>query len=379
MRRWIAGGIVFAVLWMGWALLLGLAAQLGGPLTKLLAAFPRVPGICYGWPVDPALIVAILTGVLVVLSYAVLGRALGPAGRPGFARAWLAAILAAAVVGLALDLPSMIRGVGMFGIRGLLIEPYSMQKAVFWAVLVGWMPGLIVARRRTAPPAAEASLAPARSARRRPGAWVLAGATGVVFVVLALAGVWGIEAANAQIKQAALEQEAAQRDAFGALPDPDAAGEPVPVRIDRTETTPTDACTNENSTVLLGSGDAALGRGMQVIELLNFSEQPCAVEGYPDIAFGDQNGHVLAATLTHGGSSIGEDPGPVRVTVPAGGTVRTVLAWHANSTHGALVAHSLHAAVRAGEDRGSWPVELDIPGGTDVSVSAWHALAAANE
>lgn len=371
MRRWILGGAVFAALWTGWALLLALVASLGGPLAALLGALPRVPGIFSGWPLGPALVSAVLTVLLVALSYIVLGRALSTADRPSFARAWLAAILAAAVVGLALDLSNVIRGVGMFGIRGLLSEPYNMQQAVFWALRAGWIPGLIVSRGRA--PALTRALAPTE--RSGPSAWLLSVSAGVVFVALAGVGVWGVEAAHTQSRDAAREQEAAQRDAFGALPDPAATGEPVPIRADRTDAVPPDACTNENSTVLLGGADAAMGRRMQVVELMNFSEQPCTVEGYPDIAFGDQNAHLLDVTIKQAGTSMGEDPGAVLLSVPAGGSVSAVIAWRANSTNGAIVAHSLHAAMRTGEDRGSWPVELDIVNGSDVSVTAWRGAA----
>jgi len=113
--------------------------------------------------------------------------------------------------------------------------------------------------------------------------------------------------------------------------------------------------------------------------LLNFSEQPCSVEGYPDIAFGDQNAHLLDVTIEHAGTSMDEGPGAVLITVPAGGSVKTVIAWGANSTNGAIVAHSLHAAIRPGEDRGSWPVELDIVTGSTVSVTAWRSAALSTE
>ena len=374
MRRWIVGA-VFAALWMGWALLIGLVSILGGPLARLFGALPRVPGVFYGWALGPALVAGVLTALLVALSYIVLGRMLSKAERPSFARAWLAAILAAAVVGLALDLPSVIRGVGMFGIRGILNEPYNMQHAVFWALFAGWIPGLVVSRGRA--PALTRALAPTE--RRSPAAWLLPVSAGVVFVALVGVGVWGIEVSNEQSRQAAAEHEAAQRDAFGALPDPAAPGDPVPIRAAGTEAVPADACTSENATVLLGGADAALGRRMQVVELLNFSEQPCAVEGYPDIAFGDQNAHLLDVTIEHAGTSMGEGPGAVLITVPAGGSVKTVIAWGANSTNGAIVAHSLHAAIRPGEDRGSWPVELDIVTGSTVSVTAWRSAALSTE
>lgn len=369
--RWNLGAIVFSAIWMAWALLLAWIAQSAVPLARAVPLLPGVPGIEYGWPIGWAIAIGILIMLLVALAFVTVGRLLARGARPSFAAGWLAAILAAAIVGAALDLPSVVRGIGMFGIRGLISEPYNLREAVVWAVFAGWIPALIVARRRRA----EHVEPSAPAERRRIPLPALLVATSAVLIALVATGVGGIEAMNAQIDQTAEEQHAAEQEAFGALPDPQAEGRPVPLRADTTDPVPENACTPENAMLLIGGSDAATGHRGQQIQLMNFSDAPCTVEGYPDIAFADQNAHELDVTIEHGRSFMAEDPGPLLIEVPAQGTVTATIGWDANSTHGALVVHTVHAAMRAGEDRGSWPAMLDIVEGSTVTVTAWTAPA----
>lgn len=67
-----------------------------------------------------------------------------------------------------------------------------------------------------------------------------------------------------------------------------------------------------------------------------------------------------------------EDAGPQRIEVAPLSSVKAIIGWDANSPHGALVAHTLHTAIRAGDERGSWPIQLDIIEGSTVSVTAWR-------
>lgn len=362
MRRWITGGVLFAALWMAWAALIFTVANFAGSFGRIVTGLPDVPGVFYGLPIGWALAASALTLVLVALAYVTVGRILTRAERPSFVAGWLAAILAAVVVGAALDLPNLIRSVELAGIRGIITEPYNMQKAVFWAVFAGWMPGLLVARKTKTPSAGG----------RKSALPMVVIATLVVGAALAAVVVGGTQAAEAQRAQEAYDQAKAAEGAVGAVPDRQAPGIPVPERAERSETAPENACTGENSALLLGGGDAATGHRIQTIELMNFSEAPCVVDGYPDIAFEDQNAHLLSVTIEQGSSFMAADPGPMRIEVPAGGSVTAAIGWDANSTHGALVAHTLHAAVRAGAERGSWPLILDVVEGSTVSLTAWR-------
>ncbi|MDF2920972.1 MAG: hypothetical protein K0S70_5190, partial [Microbacterium sp.] len=171
--------------------------------------------------------------------------------------------------------------------------------------------------------------------------------------------------------EVAAQQEIDAASSFGALPDPDALGVPVPETADAVVPDDPQWCTEDRATVLKGEPDAATGHRGMPLRLFNFSEEPCVIEGYPDIAFGDQNGHLLDVTIEHGGSFMAQDPGPQRIEIPAGGEAVTVLGWDAASPHGALVTNTVWAAQTPGMVRGSWPLELDIVEGSTVAVTAW--------
>jgi len=67
-----------------------------------------------------------------------------------------------------------------------------------------------------------------------------------------------------------------------------------------------------------------------------------------------------------------EDPGSRPVEDSAGGYAIARIGWDANATDGTLVAEKLYAAMVAGDERGSWPVSVDITEGPTVEVTAWQ-------
>ncbi|PRA83418.1 DUF4232 domain-containing protein [Microbacterium sp. MYb66] len=275
---------------------------------------------------------------------------------------WLAAILAGTVLGLSFDLTRVLTFIPDFGMRGLteaVVE--SAPITTYWGAVVGWIPALIVSRRMK------------RDDFVTPRTLVSVGAVLVSIVVLVVVSFFGYEARQADvIRQNAEEQGLSAED--GAYPDPGAEGDPVP------DTAPGAAepdlepgwCTSDNAMLLLGGADAATGHRIQVIHLMNFTDEPCMIEGYPDIAFADQNGNELNVSVARGSSFMSEDPGPTLITVPAQGQAKTTISWDANSTNGELVARQLYAASLAGLPRGSWPVELDVVEDSEVTISAWQ-------
>jgi len=274
---------------------------------------------------------------------------------------WFALVVAAALVGLGFDLGAGWSWIVSFGPRGLLSSGFGVAAAAgaLWGLAVGWIPALI------------ARVPAAEPAPARPPLWLVPVAAAAVVAVV-LAGAVTDAGRNAAIEaEVAAQQEVDAASSFGALPDPDAAGVPVPETADAAVPEDPQWCTEDRATVLKGEPDAATGHRGLPLELFNFSEQPCVIEGYPDIAFGDQNGHLLDVTIEHGGSFMAQDPGPQRIEIPAGGSAVTVLGWDAASPHGALVTNTVWAAQTPGMVRGSWPLELDIVEGSTVSVTAW--------
>ncbi|MFD4960306.1 DUF4232 domain-containing protein [Microbacterium sp. NPDC058389] len=367
-RRLLASSALAAALWLlivvirwGFSQIPGGAAQLA-QLVPQLAPSQLLWGQSGGW-----LFVAIAAGVLAVgLVHALVTALAARSGAPLIA-AWFATVTAGAVVGLAFDLAAAWGSLAMFGPRGLLVGAFGVAAAsgALWGLAAGWMPGLVARSPAETPAYADET--------RRP-VWLLPAAAVAVIAVVA-GGVASDTARTAAIAaESAARQEAEAAVTFGALPDPNAPGVPVPTRAEASTELDAQWCTPDKATLLLGQSDAATGHRGMPIQLMNFSDEPCVIEGYPDVAFGDQNQHLLAVTIEQGGSFMAQDPGPQRIEVPAGGYALTYLGWDAASPHGALVTKTVYAAPTAGMERGSWglDVDLDIVEGSTVSVTAWE-------
>ncbi|NLP83139.1 DUF4232 domain-containing protein [Microbacterium sp. CFH 90308] len=359
----VAGALWLVVAGVAWAL-----RQLPGGLPQLASLVPDIlPPTVWTWPAAWPAVLAVLSGAAIVVCHALFASLAGRgAAAPGVISPWFAAVAAGAIVGLALDIAVAWSSLSMFGPRGLLGGDFGAAAAsgALWGVAAGWMPGLIVARG-TARGAAAAG-----PPERRP--WVWAAAAASVVVVL-IAGIAGDDARRLDIEaQVEAARQAQAETSFGAPPDPNAEGVPVPAEAEASVPDDPQWCTAERATLLLGGSDAATGHRGQAVQLMNFSEEPCVIEGYPDVAFGDQNNHLLDVTIEHGGSFMTQDFGAQRIEVPAGGYAVAYLGWDAASTHGALITASLHAAAVPGMTRGSWPVELDIVEGSTVAVTAWQ-------
>lgn len=381
-RRLLVSSGLAAALWLLIVVVRWGFSQLPGGAVQLAQLVPQlVPsqlmwGQSGGW-----LIAGIAVGALAIGAiHAVVAVS---AGRKGawFLAGWFATIAAGAVVGLAFDLAAVWSSLGMFGPRGLLVGEFGVAAAsgALWGLAAGWMPGLVArapAEQASAAgkAAADGNEAPAYVAGHRRTAWLLPAAAAVAVVAVVAVGVAADDARTAAIAaENAARQEAEAAVTFGAMPDPNAPGVPVPPRAEASADLDPQWCTPDKAMPLLGESDAATGHRGMPIRLMNFSDESCVIEGYPDIAFGDQNQHLLAVTVEQGGSFMAQDPGPQRIEVPAGGYAVTYLGWDAASPHGALVTKTVYAAPTAGMERGSWPIDfdLDIVEGSTVAVTAW--------
>lgn len=349
-----------------WLVVVALAAVVSlTPLSRVQQAVlpsgvtPYVPS----WPAPWGVLLPVAGAIAIAVVHAAILRVVR--SDAPFATTWLAAVAAGAVVGLTIDMV-LVFGHAVTDGWAMWVLELGSRAAVgaYWGLLYGWIPG-IVARRR-----ARRSLADEPVATRPVPAVVAAAAAAVALVVLGGVQVLGDEATQAQLREEQAQTEPAPADG-SARPDPDAEGTPVPERADGAGVVGTDGCTPERAMVLIGDVDGATGhRGLR-LELMNFSDSPCVIEGYPDIAFGDQNAHLLDISVEHGSSFMAADPGPSRIEIPAGGSAVATIGWDANSTHGMLVGQTLWAAVLAGEARGSKPVVTDVIAGSGVTVTAW--------
>ncbi|MGO2747044.1 DUF4232 domain-containing protein [Microbacterium sp.] len=334
-----------------------------------LVPSPMSRGV-FGSPVLWATIVQILMAVALVAGFAVLASAFSTA-RAAFAAGWLAAVLIAFAIGAVLDLGNFVSWVGDFGIRGAAGTMGAASLTTLWAVLVGWIPALVWVRSGRLPDS------DSMPSRRRSGApaptVVISLLAAVALIALPFAAVAGHNATQEQLRE---DQAAAQVQADpegAAAPDPSAPGEPVPTSAPSEESSTEGACTSADTTILAPAPDAATGHRGQALSLVNVSEEPCVVDGYPDVAYGDQNGHLLDVTIEHGRSFMAEDPGASPITLQPGESASAVMGWDANSVHGQLAARSLWVAVLPGEERSTWEISLDIVPGAIVHVTAWQA------
>lgn len=358
-RRLIAGGVL-ALLWLACGLGSYALQFLGGRFATLAQLIPSpLRGGFFGLPVGWAVTVYALAVVLIVASFAVISSWFGR--RATFATGWLAAVLAGFVVGGVLDLGDFFAWVGDFGIRGALGTTGAVPMTVFWAVVVGWIPALVARGPR----------GDGRGVRII--ATVIAVAAALALPLTAQAAETAAQTQLREDRAAAEAQAAANADPNGAAArDPNAQGEPVPTVAPTGSPAASDACTPENSILLAPPADGATGHRLQSLQLVNTSDKPCTLAGYPDVAFGDQNSHVMDVAVEHGSSFMAQDAGPTKIELDPGAAARAGVAWDANSVHGQLAARELWVAPFAGAVRSSWDVSLDIVPGTTVSVTAWE-------
>ncbi len=362
-----AVGAAAALLWMlsGVLYLASASSVYAGRFLSFLGVGPT-QSTAWQWPGIWAVLALLCSAAVFVVvaraiteRYAVRGNAV--------LVMWLSVILASAVLGLCADVIGVASIVAAAGPGGLTIAGVgSATTGAYWGVVTGWVPALIgVAVQR------RSGLSPYSAPEPRTRRSVVFAAASVVALIVV--GSLGSQALQAEIIEAnAAAQGLTEED--GAYPDPGAPVEAVPTMAPGAEIPSLDPswCTPDKAMLLLGTQDAATGHRVQSITVMNFSDEPCLIEGYPDIAFADQNGSALDVTVARVSSFLATDPGATPVTIPAQGQARAMIGWDANATDGALVARQLYAAQVPGLERGSWPVELDITAGSTVEITAWE-------
>jgi len=352
----LVAGIIAAVVWFA-GMALYLLATSSVYVGRVLSFFGIGPlqARFWTWPGLWAPAMMLLSAVVLVTVTLVIVDHWAHRGNP-FLVTWIAVIVAGTVLGLSIDVMGVLAYLPKFGWQGLASAGVDAgMAAAYWGVFAGWIPALLTFRR---PHSADAV-----------GAGLFAVSAMVVGVLLlVIVGFFGVQAWQRQIAEDSAEAQGISEE-DGALPDPLAAGDPVPTTAPGVEEPTLDPqwCTLDRATLLFGSFDAALGQRSQSIHLANHTDQPCVIQGYPDVAFGDQNGHELDTAIAPDDTA----PEPALVTVPAQGQATSLVSWSANSTNGVLVARTMWAAPIAGLERGSWPVELDIIAGASLRVTPW--------
>jgi len=345
-----------------------------------------IPRSVWFWPWPWIGLVPLASAAVVFVVYLVLARLIVDRTDGSRAARFLALWFVAVLTGFLATLPWAISAiVSAFppSRAAFVLDPAgeSLLLSGYWGIAWGWLPALLVLRRVRVPAVALGqgtdavpTLVAAGPFRRHPLA-VLSAAAAVLLVASGLVAGFG---SRAERLDAATENALADGHTLGAVPDPDAPVTPPPTVAPGASAAPDGWCTTEDTAVLLGDPDAATGHRTVSIQAMNFSDVPCTLNGYPDLAFADEAGSALAVTVVHGGSFMTTDDGPRPIEVPAGGFAIARLGWDAMATADVPTTYTLYSALYPGLDRGSWPSTLDIVAGGTVSVTAWSLTGASD-
>lgn len=370
---WVSAGVA-AILWVASGVahtavirIIGLSSSIGG-------VFPATQQHFVWSQPQPWPILAVLVGAIAVVGVhrSITGWIAVPGRRRlVFIAVWFAAVAAGGLVGLASDIGTIIFSLPDTRLQTLLngLGQYAGVGA-YWGLIQGWIPAVVLVwiskpGDKAAVPKSISITLFARGTRA-----LIAAVVVLALVAVTVVGVAGQRAARVASAQQVAIENGADEDS-NALPDPYAEGTPVPSIAPDSTQPAADWCTPDQAHMLLGSTDGLTGHRILPIRLMNFSDAPCVVNGYPDIAFADQNDNAMAVTIEQGDSFFAIDPGAQRVEIPAGESAVTYLGWDAIANQGQFEASTLYGASFAGEVRGSWPLEADISEGSTVAVTAW--------
>jgi hypothetical protein len=370
---WFASGAVYGLLI--WFSVLPVSPEIVFPETIAAYTWQSVAP----WNVVlPALSVLAFAGL-----FASIVLLLNRPGRATFLPVWFAAIGAS-------FLTALIVAIGQTAANWppmrLAMAPQYIVEALpdagYWGIVWGWIPAVVavlLARRAAVQasdvlvsdvrasdaPVSEAPDAAAPAPRRAPAAPAL------VAALLVLAAGVGIVASMPAANTA---NRALYDDTPPAIVEPQPTyTPPPPVPVAPGDfIIPSDWCTIDQLSLLAGGGDAATGHRQFSFSATNVSNSACVLEGYPDLAFGNDESGDLGVNVFYGGSYMTEDAGAQPITLQPGGRAVTQLGWNANATAGVFATDTVWAAPYPGAVRLPFEQELDITAGSTVAVTAWQ-------
>ena len=376
---------VASVLWFASGAAYGLFVWFSALPVDPAIVFPETIS-AYTWQsVAPWNVVLPALGVLAFAAvFALVVQLLRRPGRGTFLPVWFASIAASFVTALlfaigqtAANWPPM---------RAAMVLQYvseALPDAGYWGIVWGWAPALVavlLARRVGSPAkvAPDATTAPDAVAARdaaAPAARRAAAAPALVAALLVLVAGVGIVAS---VPAADTANRALNDDTPPAVVEPQPTYTPPPPAsvAPGDFVIPADWCTGDQLSLLAGGGDAATGHRQFSFSATNISGAPCVLEGYPDVAFGNDESGDLGVTVFHGGSFMTEDAGSAPITLEPGAQALTQLGWNANATAGVFATQTVWAAPYPGAERLPFRQELDITAGSTVAVTAWELVVA---
>ncbi|HWM34899.1 MAG TPA: DUF4232 domain-containing protein [Pseudolysinimonas sp.] len=359
----LRAGLAASGLWLASALLFAAATWVGlyrGDAIRLVLIETIPVGtwqLDQPWPVVIAVTSLVAFGAAVAWGVALLHRAASSAPRGVLLLAtWLVVVLAGAAAGGLTGVGAVI-GTGVpraaFFAQGV---PDAIALGTAAGLVFGWMPAWLALPPRRSGEAVTASVAPS--------------ALGAVALVAAIALTVSTALVVADARQAGLAGEAPP-SVVQPEPEPVPTGTPPPPVAPGEHPSDPSWCTPSQLTLVTAGADAATGHRAATLRATNTSADGCVLPGYPDVAFADEHGMAVGATVRYGGGFMTEDPGPAPFRLEPGADAIAFLAW--DVTDGRTMIAQLYLAPYPGAQRTLCIVQpgLDITALTEVAVTAW--------
>ncbi|MFI1934954.1 DUF4232 domain-containing protein [Streptomyces sp. NPDC020330] len=153
---------------------------------------------------------------------------------------------------------------------------------------------------------------------------------------------------------------------------------PAPAYGDTAQTAPTSAppgkCPASGAVVDMGPVETGMMHRAVVLTLTNCGREPYAVDGYPSVRALGEDGRGLPVKVNEDGSYFGGDPGPKKVLLDPGRTVKSILAWVSTPEGGDLIeGDALEISAAPGLPARVFPLEgHDIRLMDELNTTAWR-------
>ncbi|OCC12207.1 DUF4232 domain-containing protein [Streptomyces sp. PTY087I2] len=144
------------------------------------------------------------------------------------------------------------------------------------------------------------------------------------------------------------------------------------------QTGPTSAppgkCPRSGVVVDMGPVETAMMHRAVVLTLTNCGRKPYAVDGYPWVRALGEDGRPLPVKVNEDGSYFGSDPGPKKLLLDPGLTVKSILAWVSTPEGGDLIeGDALAISAAPGLPVRIFPLEgHDIRLMDELNTTAWR-------
>ncbi|MEU5371818.1 DUF4232 domain-containing protein [Streptomyces sp. NPDC005951] len=161
-------------------------------------------------------------------------------------------------------------------------------------------------------------------------------------------------------------------------PPPPAPGAPAPAQGAPEQPGPTAAppgtCPSSGVVVDMGPVETGMMHRAVVLTLTNCGRKPYAVDGYPWVQALGEDGNPLPVKVNEDGSYFGSDPGPKKLLLDPGLTVKSILAWVSTPEGGDLIeGDALAVSAAPGLPVRVFPLEgHDIRLMDELNTTAWR-------